>query len=64
MRQDRSLESIAILFLPKSPFNWAAEKSWREHNNGDILAMDDAVEQVGPFTNDGLEKAELDHLSQ
>lgn len=36
--KDRSLESIDILFIPKSPFYWAGERSWREHHNGDILA--------------------------
>ncbi|KAL7424631.1 hypothetical protein Q5752_000315 [Cryptotrichosporon argae] len=36
--KDRSLESINILFIPNSPFNSAAEKSWREHHNGDVLA--------------------------
>lgn len=36
--KDRSLEAINILFIPRSPFNWAAEKSWRNHNNGDFLA--------------------------
>jgi len=36
--KDRSLESIDILFIPKSPFNWAAERSWREHHGGNILA--------------------------
>jgi MFS family permease len=36
--KDRSLESIDVLFIPKSPFNWAAERSWREHHDGDILA--------------------------
>lgn len=36
--KDRSLEAISVLFYPKSPFNWAAERSWREHHNGDIIA--------------------------
>lgn len=36
--KDRSLEAINVLFYPSSPFNFAAEKSWREHNDGDILA--------------------------
>lgn len=47
-KQDRTLESIAILFMPKSPFNWDAEKSWREHVNGDILALDDGIEGDTP----------------
>lgn len=58
------MESIAILFLPKSPFNWAAEKSWREHANGNILAMDEGIEQVNAPDNETLEKAELEHLSR
>lgn len=40
--KDRSLESIDILFIPKSPLYWASERSWREHNNGDILAGRDS----------------------
>jgi MFS family permease len=35
--KDRSLEAINVLFYPKSPFNWAAERSWRDHHNGDIV---------------------------
>jgi hypothetical protein len=61
--KDRSLESIAILFMPKSPFSWAAEKSWREHANGDILALDDGLDEVKVPTKDVLEKAELEHSS-
>jgi hypothetical protein len=56
--QDRSLESMVILFMPKSPFNWAAEQSWREHANGDILALDDDGHE--PIKNLS-EKAELAH---
>lgn len=36
--KDRSLESINVLFVPASPFNWAAEQSWREHQDGNIVA--------------------------
>ena len=36
--KDRSLESINLLFEPNSPFNSAAERSWKEHNGGDIIA--------------------------
>lgn len=36
--KDRSLESINFLFIPKSPLYWAGERSWKEHNNGDVLA--------------------------
>ena len=36
--KDRSLEAIDILFIPASPLNSAAERSWRDHNGGDILA--------------------------
>lgn len=36
--KDRSLEAINILFYPSSPFNTAAEKAWRDHHNGDIVA--------------------------
>ncbi|ORX34867.1 major facilitator superfamily transporter sugar [Kockovaella imperatae] len=35
--KDRSLEAINILFIPSSPLNAAAEKSWREHGDGDVL---------------------------
>ena len=35
--KDRSLESINLLFIPDSPFNSAAERSWKEHNGGDII---------------------------
>ena len=40
--KDRSLESISVLFYPSSPFNWAAERSWRDHNGGDIVAGHEA----------------------
>lgn len=36
--KDRSLEAINVLFIPDSPFNSAAERSWREHNGGDIVS--------------------------
>jgi hypothetical protein len=49
-----------ILFMPKSPFNWAAERSWREHANGDILAMDDGPERIEHHSTS--EKVELEHL--
>lgn len=60
--KDRTLESIAILFMPKSPFNWAAEKSWQEHANGDILALDDGAEGNVPTIHASSEKAELEHF--
>lgn len=40
--KDRSLEAINVLFYPSSPFNWAAESSWKEHSNGDIVAGHEA----------------------
>jgi hypothetical protein len=43
--KDRSLEAINILFTPRSPFTWAAERAWHEHHNGDILA-DEAQHEV------------------
>jgi hypothetical protein len=35
--KDRSLEAINVLFIPTSPFNWAAERSWRDHGNDSIF---------------------------
>lgn len=42
--KDRSLESIEALFITKSPFYWAMEKSYRE--NGDVLAARGGREAV------------------
>ena len=44
--KDRSLEAINILFIPSSPFNIAAEKSWREHGNGDVLGDQDRTSDL------------------
>jgi hypothetical protein len=48
--------------MPKSPFNWAAEKAWQEHANGDILALDDGAEGNVPTIHASSEKAELEHF--
>jgi hypothetical protein len=52
--KDRSLESINLLFIPDSPFVWAAEKSWNEHNHGDILSgRQDQVEKTKQMVESG-----------
>jgi MFS family permease len=59
--KDRSLEAINVLFYPRSPFNWAAEKSWRDHNNGDIVAgHEDEVDHKRRQIASGG-KAEVEH---
>jgi MFS family permease len=52
--KDRSLESINFLFVPKSPFYWAGERSYRDHHNGDILAgrEREVAEQASRFKGD------------
>ena len=68
--KDRSLEAINVLFYPASPFNWAAEKSWRDNHNGDIVAGREAeVEQKRRHLEQGgagsitppVGKAEVEH---
>lgn len=56
--KDRSLEAIDILFMPKSPFAWDAERSWREHHNGDILAGNGLT---APYMDSVREKHHVQH---
>jgi hypothetical protein len=58
--QDRSLESMYILFLPNSPFNSAGEKSWRGHHNGDVLAE---ASEGGAEDDFVADKHEPEHLA-
>ena len=53
--KDRSLESINFLFMAESPTYWASERSYREHNHGDILAgrEHEVAEQARHIKADG-----------
>jgi MFS family permease len=65
--KDRSLESIDILFIPKSPLYWAGERSWREHHNGDILAgrENEVAEQARQFKAEtGSDLSEQRHVEK
>lgn len=44
--RDRSLESIHVLFEPRSPWNWQAERAYRERQQGRWLEEKGEVERV------------------
>lgn len=58
--KDRSLEAINVLFYSKSPFNWAAERSWREYNQT-VIPDQDAVSRQMSRVEIGL--ASKQHLT-
>ena len=70
--KDRSLEAINILFIPSSPLNSAAEKCWREHNDGDVLAGKEweveqkrqKIREFGDVRNDydTRQKGQVEHV--
>lgn len=67
--KDRSLEAINVLFYPKSPLSWDAERAWRDHHNGDILAdRKNPAQEASLHTERGVRdvygngKAEVQHV--